>query len=260
LFFGFMLVRPINFAFGAYLSGSIALLLLKALVKTHATCTIIFWIPVLVAMVFGSLAAWKRGSIFGLLGLIAGEVAGRYFYNILLRPFAAPEQLAYTCIGFFAVVMVVFLEFIGDVVVSLVCACLGAFTVTRDFTQLLVIPFLDHWSSDRLTAFVNFQYPDVTRLGHGNYNAEYWGYIRNDPFIFYPFCFTAALALYGAIEQHRLLHKHGHNRKPRRAKLTAEAAPAPPPTTKSQTTRKSTRISTKKATPSQRKSAALSMQ
>jgi hypothetical protein len=105
LFFGFMLVRPINFAFGAYLSGSIALLLLKALVKTHATCTIIFWIPVLVAMVFGSLAAWKRGSIFGLLGLIAGEVAGRYFYNILLRPFAAPEQLAYTCIGFFAVVV-----------------------------------------------------------------------------------------------------------------------------------------------------------
>ena len=78
LFVGFMLVRPINFAFGAYLSGSIMLLLLKALVKTGATCDVIFGLPVVTALLFGSLAAWKRGSMFGLLGLITGEVAGRY--------------------------------------------------------------------------------------------------------------------------------------------------------------------------------------
>ena len=100
-----MLVRPINFVFGAYLGGSISLLILKAIVKTQTTCSLIFGVPMTVAMVCGSLAAYRRGSMFGLLGLVTGEVAGRYFYNATMRPFGVPEQLAYTCIGFFAVVV-----------------------------------------------------------------------------------------------------------------------------------------------------------
>ena len=102
---GFMLIRPINFAVGCYLGGSITLLLITLFAPVTTGCGIIVWFPVFAALGVGGLCAWKRGSMFAIIGLIIGEIAGRLVYNLTMRPLGLPEYLAFSCISFFSVVV-----------------------------------------------------------------------------------------------------------------------------------------------------------
>ena len=249
-FAGYVLVRPINFACGAYLGGSIALLVLKAVIKVQATCLTIVGIPTLAGLLLGSLAAWKRGSLFAVLGLIMGEVAGRYFYNSLLRPLGVPEQLAYTCIGFFAVVLIVVIEKVGDRTVSAVFASVGAFYTVSNFLQLLVVPFVDANTASRFNNFFYIQGPKLASLGHRDYDWQYLTYLTSDPFILLPLLVTIVLSVVGAVQQGRLLRQ---NKEYAIGRLRTEKAPLKPAKKGGRTT------TVKKPTSQQVKNSALQM-
>ena len=105
LFFGFASVRPVNFAFGTYLGGSLSLLLMTLFGPLQADCAFVFGVPLMSALASGLLFVWKESSMFAVFGLFAGELAGRLVFDFLLAPTGAPDYLAYSCIGFFSVVV-----------------------------------------------------------------------------------------------------------------------------------------------------------
>ena len=105
LIFGYKMVRPLNFAAGAYFGGSVALLLLNIFAPTLTYCAAIVGAGVACGVLVGLLCAMKRGSVLAVLGLVAGEIVGDVVYKTLLLPLGAPEFAAFFSIGFFAVLV-----------------------------------------------------------------------------------------------------------------------------------------------------------
>jgi len=199
---GFMLVRPINFFVGAYIGGSISLLLLTLFAPATTTCLTIVGVPGGFALVIGALCAWKRGSMFALIGLVIGEIVGRLFYNLTLKQIGAPEYLAFSCIGFFAVVIACTMFYMGDLTWIFGCSLAGAYFLVSRTLQLALLPFFPEAGFDR---FVSFEWPDVTRLHDGFYMAHYAAYLTADAVIYVPLALMLVLAFLGTWLQFKLL-------------------------------------------------------
>jgi len=202
LFVGFALIRPINFVTGTYISSSIVILLLTLFAPSTTTCGTIVWMPVVVGLSFGALCAWKRGSMFAVIGLIVGEIVGRLFYNLTLGAWGAPDYLAYSCIGFFSVVFSCMLFYVGDFTWTVACAVGGAFLVIQSLITLVVLPISPE---SALIHFVEFQWPDITELGNSYYNHEYLSYLTGDAGVYMPWIITLILAGFGMQVQVKLL-------------------------------------------------------
>ena len=105
LFYGFKMVRPVNFVAGAYCGGTLSLLALNIFVPALSSCGAIVGVGVACGLVLGLLCAMKRGSVLAVIGLVAGEIVGDVAYKTILLPLGAPEYAAFFCIGFFAVLV-----------------------------------------------------------------------------------------------------------------------------------------------------------
>lgn len=105
MFVGFALIRPINFVVGVYIGLTTSILLLTLFAPESTSCTVVFVLPIFFALLLGSLFACKRGSMFAVMGLILGEIAGRLCFNLMLLVVDAPDYMAFTFIGFFAVLV-----------------------------------------------------------------------------------------------------------------------------------------------------------
>jgi len=201
LLVGFMFVRPVNFGVGAYIGGSVSLLLLTLFAPATTGCATIVGVPVLIALLLGGICAWKRGSMFAVIGLVAGEVIGRLFFNLTLKGLGAPEYLAFSCIGFFAVVVACLMFYVGDLTWIVGCSVGGAYLLVSRTLQLTTY-FRPDWG---LGAFVEFVWPDVTRLHDAYFMHRYAAYLVSAPAIYVPLGLVCVLALFGTWFQLKLL-------------------------------------------------------
>jgi len=127
MLYGFKMVRPVNFAAGAYAGSTTSLLLLNIFAPTLTNCGAIVGVGVACGLLVGLLCALKRGSVLAVLGLVAGEIIGDVVYKTFLLPLRVPEYGAFFCIGFFAVLCAVIVGQVGDFAVQVACAFFGAY-------------------------------------------------------------------------------------------------------------------------------------
>lgn len=111
--YGYKLVRPVNFAAGAYLGWTASLILLTIFAPTLASCPAVLAVGTCSGLLVGLLCAMKRASVMAVLGVVAGEMVGDVFFKTFLASLA-PEYVAFGCIGFFAVLLAVLSAYAGD--------------------------------------------------------------------------------------------------------------------------------------------------
>jgi len=206
LFASFSFVRPINFCAGRYLGGSFSLLVLTLFAPVPTPCMIVFGMPTFFALLVGTAFVYRRGSLFAMFGLVVGEIVGRLVYDLLLGPLGAPDFLAYSCIGFFSVVLAGFMWQIGDAAWVVCCSLVGAYYVVLGIIQLAV-PILV-WSMPimaNLDAFVQFRPPDMASAGNMAYEKMYWKTVVSNPYIFVPLLVVLLLTVVGSRTQLRLM-------------------------------------------------------
>jgi len=136
MLFGYKMVRPVNFAAGAYLGGTLSLLLLNIFQPSLDSCGVIVGIGAACGLLLGTLCALKRSSVLTVLGLVAGEILGDVVYKSFLAPSGAPEYAAFFCIGFAAVLLGVLVAHVGDFMVKVSCAFFGAYMVVTNALKL----------------------------------------------------------------------------------------------------------------------------
>jgi len=198
--YGFALVRPFNFAAGAYLGGTLTLLLLGVVAPPSTTCWVIVVLPLLAAIAAGVVCASKRSSLFAVFGLVAGEVIGRVFYNLLLAPVGLPELLAYSCIGFFAVLCSVGAYYVGDVVWIFATAFIGAHLGVSALLEMLVVPWAPGFS-----VYLRISWPDLSMIHSAEYVGQYLSYLTGDLALLFPFLLVCGLAVAGFYAQLKLI-------------------------------------------------------
>jgi len=195
---GFALIRPINFCVGCYIGGSLAILALTLFAPPDTECGIIIGVPLVSALLAGALFAWKRGSMFAVMGLIAGELVGRVFFHVTLARLHAPEYIAFACVGFFAVVLSCFFFYVGDGIWICACSFTGAYIAVANFLQLLVVPFFPNLHLDH---FIDLQWPEITKLSDAEYRGYMVRYFTSEPAIFVPLLVVCLLGAFGAYFQ-----------------------------------------------------------
>jgi len=159
--------------------------------------------------------------MFAAIGIVVGEVIGRLFYSLTLQPLGAPEYLAFSCIGFFAVVVACLLYHIGDPTWIVVCSIAGSYLLVASLLQLCIAPILPQMGVQR---FAEFRWPDITELGSSYYNREYARYIAGDAAIWLPLLLVLGLAAYGYAKQQALLAKDKVQAEEKKIEVKAKAA------------------------------------
>ena len=136
LVWGYKLLRPVNFVTGAYLGGTISLLVLNIFTPALSNCPLIVACVCVAALFVGIVCACKRASMLVVLGITVGEIAGDLFFKTFLAALA-PDYVAFGCIGFFAVLCGVFFGHAGDLAWKVGCAFLGGFLIVRNIIKLV---------------------------------------------------------------------------------------------------------------------------
>ena len=199
LVWGYKLLRPINFLAGAYLGGTVALLLLSIFAPALASCPAIVLVATVCGLLLGVICAYKRASVIVVLGLVVGEIVGDIFYKTFLASFA-PEYVAFGCIGFFAVLAGVLAGHAGDFAWKLGCAFLGADLAVNNFIKLVLVPYVP--DGVKFEAFLAFR-PDVTQAVQRA--SEYQGTLFGSPYVYGPVLVLILLTAVGTWLQQGLL-------------------------------------------------------
>lgn len=145
LFLGFYLVRAVNFVGGFYLGSSLSLFLLTLFATgtpLMEDCTMLLSIVAASAVLLAIICVVKRKSMYVLLGLIAGEIVGKFFYHLLLEHSGYGTNTLYVSIGFFAIVGAYAVKEIGDLAWMICTALMGAYFATTAIVELVLIPYL----------------------------------------------------------------------------------------------------------------------
>ena len=68
-------------------------------------CTVMLSVVAACSLLLAIICVVKRKSMYLLLGLIAGEIVGKFFYHLLLEHSGYGSNSLYVSIGFFAIVV-----------------------------------------------------------------------------------------------------------------------------------------------------------
>lgn len=198
LVWGFRLLRPVNLLAGAYLGGTVALLMLNIFAGGLDSCPAIVSIATASGLLLGVLCALKRSSVLVVLGLVAGEIVGDLFYKTFLAA-VSPEYVAFGCIGFFAVLLGVLAGHMGDLAFEAGSAFFGAYLVVSNALRL-AMPFVPN--GVEFEGFLAFR-PDVTQsIARA---AEYQDTVFGSAYVYGPVLILLILTVGGTLLQIRLL-------------------------------------------------------
>lgn len=197
MIYGYKLVRPVNFAAGAYLGWTSSLLLLTIFAPTLSSCPAILAVGTCSAVLVGLLCAMNRASVMAVLGVVAGEMLGDVFFKTFLASIA-PEYIAFGCIGFFAVLLAVLSAYAGDFAFQCFCAFFGSYLAVCNFTKLVLVPYAPN--GEQFLPFLSYK-PELTQVMVSGKA------IVGSPYLYGPVLVVAALTAFGTWAQVKLLAK-----------------------------------------------------
>lgn len=147
LFLGWYLVRAVNFFGGFYLGSSLALLSISIIGNYSSAlsenCIAMLSIVAATGLLAAVICVIKRKSMYLVLGLIAGEIIGKFFYHLLLEPTDAKGTMTMMfSVGFFMVLGAYAVKEIGDLAWMVCTALMGAYFATTALVELVVVPFV----------------------------------------------------------------------------------------------------------------------
>jgi len=145
MFLGFYLVRAVNFFGGVYIGSTLSLFVLSLFAvgtPLMNDCNVMLSIVSASALLLAIICVIKRKSMYVLLGLIAGEIVGKFFFHLLLERSGYGTNTLYVSIGFFAVVGAYAVVGIGDLAWMICTALMGAYFTTTSLVELVLIPYL----------------------------------------------------------------------------------------------------------------------
>jgi len=193
--YGYKLVRPVNFAAGAYLGWTASLLLLTIFAPALNSCPAILAVGTCSGLLVGLLCAMKRASVLAVLGVVAGEMVGDVFFKTFLAS-VAPEYVAFGCIGFFAVLLAVLSAYAGDFAFQAFCAFFGSYLAVVNFTKLVLVPYAPNGS--QFLPFLSYK-PELTQVLVSGQA------IAGSPYLYGPALAVLALTAFGTWAQVSLL-------------------------------------------------------
>lgn len=197
MFYGFKLVRPVNFAAGAYLGWTTSLILLTVFAPNLASCPAILSLGTVSGLLVGVLCAMKRASVMAVLGVVAGEMLGDVFFKTFLAS-VAPEYVAFGCIGFFAVLLAVLSAYAGDFAFMAFCSFFGAYLAVSNFVKHVLVPYSSGGAS--YLPFLTFR-PELTQMLVSGQT------IIGSPYLYGPVLVIALLTAVGTSWQVTMLAK-----------------------------------------------------
>jgi hypothetical protein len=201
LFLGWYLVRAVNFFGGLYIGASLSLFVLSLAATgtpLAANCIAMLSIVSGSALLIAIICVVKRKSMYLLLGLIAGEIIGKFVYHLALEHsefFDFGTNTLYVSVGFFAVLGAYAVKEIGDLAWMICTALMGAYFATTALVELVVVPFVPDGAS--YGAFLAYRPTPTTSAAGGAAVDD----VLHSKYLWAPFGAMMLLTLIGLLTQ-----------------------------------------------------------
>ena len=135
------LVRALG---GLYIGASVSVFLLTFdawdLIMGDCLMMLVF---VTVCSLLSAIICWRfRKSMYIVLGMIAGEIVGKFVYHLCLEANDFGSNTLYISIGFFAAVGAYFVAMVGDLAWMICTALMGSYFATTALVELVVVPYV----------------------------------------------------------------------------------------------------------------------
>eukprot|EP00320_Phaeocystis_rex_P003349 CAMPEP_0119057876 /NCGR_PEP_ID=MMETSP1178-20130426/2266_1 /TAXON_ID=33656 /ORGANISM="unid sp, Strain CCMP2000" /LENGTH=283 /DNA_ID=CAMNT_0007038743 /DNA_START=53 /DNA_END=904 /DNA_ORIENTATION=- len=144
MFLGWYLVRAVNFCGGLYIGASVSVFLLSFAAGTplmhncHAMISVVVGSALLVAII----CIIYRKSMYLVLGMISGEIIGKFFYHLTWESYGFGSNTLYMSIGFFAILGAYAVKEVGDLAWMICTALMGAYFATTALVELVVVRYV----------------------------------------------------------------------------------------------------------------------
>lgn len=144
MFLGWYLVRAVNLFGGLYIGASVSVFLLTFSAGTPlmGDCLAMISVVTVSSLLCAIICLVYRKSMYLVLGMIAGEIVGKFVYHLCLEPNGLGSNTLYITIGFFAIVGAYAVKEVGDLAWMICTALMGAYFATTALVELVVVPYV----------------------------------------------------------------------------------------------------------------------
>ena len=144
MFMGWHLGYLVRAFGGLYIGASVSVFLLTFVAGTPimGDCLMML-VFVTVCSLLSAIICWRfRKSMYLVLGMIAGEIVGKFVYHLCLEANDFGSNTLYISIGFFAAVGAYFVAMVGDLAWMICTALMGSYFATTALVELVVVPYV----------------------------------------------------------------------------------------------------------------------
>jgi hypothetical protein len=144
MFLGWYLVRAVNLFGGLYIGASVSVFLLTFSAGTPlmGDCLAMISVVTVSSLLCAIICLVYRKSMYLVLGMIAGEIVGKFVYHLCLETNGLGSNTLYITIGFFAMVGAYAVKEVGDLAWMICTALMGAYFATTALVELVVVPYV----------------------------------------------------------------------------------------------------------------------
>jgi hypothetical protein len=144
MFLGWYLVRAVNLFGGLYIGASVSVFLLTFSAGTPlmGDCVAMISVVTVSSLLGAIICLVYRKSMYLVLGMIAGEIVGKFFYHLCLESAGLGSNTLYITIGFFAMVGAYAVKEVGDLAWMICTALMGSYFATTALVELVVVPYV----------------------------------------------------------------------------------------------------------------------
>lgn len=144
MFLGWYLVRAVNLFGGLYIGASVSMFLLTFSAGTPlmGDCVAMISVVTISSLLSAIICLVYRKSMYLVLGMIAGEIVGKFVYHLCLESAGLGSNTLYITIGFFAMVGAYAVKEVGDLAWMICTALMGSYFATTALVELVVVPYV----------------------------------------------------------------------------------------------------------------------
>ena len=146
MFLGWYLVRAVNLFGGLYIGASVSMFLLTFSAGTPlmGDCVAMISVVTVSSLLSAIICLVYRKSMYLVLGMIAGEIVGKFVYHLCLESAGLGSNTLYITIGFFAMVGAYAVKEVGDLAWMICTALMGSYFATTALVELVPTHSLAH--------------------------------------------------------------------------------------------------------------------
>ena len=140
MFLGWYLVRAVNLFGGLYIGASVSMFLLTFSAGTPlmGNCSAMISVVTVSSLLCAIICLVYRKSMYLVLGMIAGEIVGKFVYHLCLESAGLGSNTLYITIGFFAMVGAYAVKEVGDLAWMICTALMGSYFATTALVELVL--------------------------------------------------------------------------------------------------------------------------